>query len=182
MKISVAPLMKQPYGASETYDLGEEPITARSEHAALVEVGVHSVEGDARLTHTNPGILIQGDLRAEVEVECGRCLDRFVQAVPVHLGEQYYATIDVVTGNALPEPPPDAYTIGHDFQIDVTPLVREHVLLELPLKPLCQEECAGICPTCGLDQNLQPHRHEEHADERWSRLRTLLADFENQER
>lgn len=182
MRISVAPLMKQHYGATETHDLGEERITPRSEHAALLEHGVRSVEGSARLTHTNPGILIQGDLHADVELECGRCLDRFVATVPVHLGEQYYAMIDVVTGTPLPEPPPDAYTIGHDFDIDVTPLIREHVVLELPLKPLCREECAGICPVCGLDQNLRPHRHEGEGDERWSRLRTLLADFENQER
>lgn len=181
MRISVAPLMKQPYGARETYDLGESPITPRGEHAELLAIGARSVEGSALLTHTNPGILVQADLQAEVEMECGRCLDSFVAAVPLHLGEQYYAAIDVITGARLPEPPRDAYTIGHDFAIDVTPLVREHVLLELPLKPLCREECAGICPICGLDQNVRPHRHDEESDERWSRLRTLLADFDNQE-
>lgn len=178
MKISVAPLMKQPYGATERLDLSEERITPRSEHGALLEIGVRAVEGDALLTHTNPGILLQADLEADVELECGRCLDRFVAPIPVHVGEQYYAIIDVVTGASLPEPPRDAYTIGHDFDIDVTPLVREHVLLELPLKPLCREDCAGICPVCGRDQNREPHRHEEGSDERWSRLRTLLADFD----
>ncbi len=145
-------------------------------------MGVRGVKGDAVLTHTNLGILIQADLRADVERECGRCLDHFVEAVPMHLGEQYYATIDVVTGAPLPEPPRDTYMIGHDFEIDVTPLIREHVLLELPLKPLCREECAGICPTCGLDQNLRPHQHHEDADERWSRLRVLLADFDQKRR
>ena len=178
MKISVAPLMKQPYGAVETHDLGEAPITPRSEHAALLELGAVAVDGTARFTHTNLGVLVQGDVAADVELECGRCLDRFMSHVPARVEEQYYATIDVVTGAALPEPPPDARTIGHDFIIDVTPLIREHVLLELPLKPLCREECAGICPTCGVDQNLSPHRHEEAADERWSQLRTLLADYD----
>ena len=177
MKISVAPLLKQPYGATETYDLSEAPITPRSEHAALLEIGVRALEGDARFTHTNPGVFVQGGVRADVELECGRCLDRFVAAVPAGLEEQYYATIDVVTGSALPEAPSDAPTIGHDFVIDVTPLIREHVLLELPLKPLCRDDCAGICPTCGVDQNVRPHRHEEAEDERWSQLRTLLADF-----
>ncbi len=172
--------MKQPYGARERYDLGEERVTERSEHAELFELGVRSVDGSAVLTHTNPGILVEADLRADVEVECSRCLAHFVAGVPVHLAEQYYATIDVVTGARLPEPPRDAYTIGHDFEIEVTPLLREHVLLEMPLKPLCREQCAGICPRCGLDQNLQPHRHEEVADERWTRLRTLLADIANE--
>jgi uncharacterized protein len=178
MKISVAPLMKQPYGATETYDLGEAPVTPHSEHAALLEIGVRAVEGGALLTHTNPGVLVQADVRADVELECGRCLDRFVSRVPARIDEQYYATIDVVTGAALADPPRDAPTIGHDFRIDVTPLIREHVLLELPLKPLCRENCAGICPTCGVDQNVRPHRHEEAEDERWSQLRALLADFD----
>ncbi|TMD58520.1 MAG: DUF177 domain-containing protein [Chloroflexi bacterium] len=178
MKISVAPLMKQPYGVSETYDLGESPITPRSEHAALLEIGVRAVEGDALFTHTNPGILVQGTVRADVELECGRCLDRFIARVPARLEEQYYASIDVVSGAVLAEPPRDARVIGHDFLLDVTPLVREHVLLELPLKPLCRENCAGICPTCGVDQNERAHRHDEVEDERWSQLRTLLADFD----
>ena len=178
MKISVAPLMKQPYGASEIHDVSEAPITPRGEHATLLEIGVQAVEGDARFTHTNLGVLVQGTVRADVEFECGRCLDRFVSDVSARLEEQYYATIDVVSGAALPEPPPDAPAIGHDFLIDVTPLIREHVLLELPLKPLCREACAGICPTCGIDQNVRPHRHDNaDEDERWSQLRTLLADF-----
>ncbi|HKW79086.1 MAG TPA: DUF177 domain-containing protein [Candidatus Limnocylindria bacterium] len=169
--------MKQPYGATETHDLAEAAITPHSDHAALLELGAHAVEGEARLTHTNPGILVQGVVRTDVELECGRCLDRFVSRVPARIEEQYYATIDVVSGVPLADPPPDARTIGHDFVIDVTPLIREHVLLELPLKPLCREDCAGICPMCGVDQNVRPHRHEEVADERWSQLGKLLADF-----
>ena len=178
MKISVAPLMKQPYGAVETHDLGEAPITPRSEHAALLELGAVAVDGTARFTHTNPGAYLEGEAKATVAQQCSRCLTAIETPVSTAFAEQYYATIDVVTGAALPEPPPDARTIGHDFIIDVTPLIREHVLLELPLKPLCREECAGICPTCGVDQNLSPHRHEEAADERWSQLRTLLADYD----
>jgi len=178
LKISVAPLMKQPYGVTETHELSESPITPHSEHAALLELGVRAVEGDALFTHTNPGILVQGEVRADVELDCGRCLDRFIASVPARVEEQYYATIDVVSGTALAEPPRDARLIGHDFLLDVTPLIREHVLLELPLKPLCREDCAGICPTCGLDQNRRSHGHDEVEDERWSQLRALLADFD----
>jgi uncharacterized protein len=181
VKISVAPLLKQPYGATETYDLGESPITAHSEHAALLEIGARAVDGTARLTHTNPGVLVQGTVTADVELECSRCLDRFIARVPARVEEQYYATIDVVSGAPVTEPPRDARTVGHDFVIDVTPLIREHVLLELPLKPLCREDCAGICPICGVDQNVRAHRHDEIADERWSQLRALLADYGKKE-
>lgn len=175
MKISVAPLLKQPYGASESFDLGEEVITEHSEHAGLMDVGVYAVRGDVRCTHTNLGVYAEGRVEADVDLECGRCLRRFTAPLALGVGEQYYATLDVVTGARLPEPPRDAYTIGHDFLIDFTPLLREHVILEAPLKPLCEEACAGICPTCGVDQNVRPHRHEEEPDERWSKLGALLA-------
>lgn len=177
MKISVAPLLKQPYGATEEYDLSEEVIDERSEHAGLLDVGVRRVRGGVTATHTNPGVYVEGEVEATVGLECSRCLDRFDGAMPVHLSEQYYATIDVATGARLEEAPRDSYTIGHDFNIDFTPLLWEHILLEVPLQPLCRVACAGICPVCGIDQNAQPHRHEAEPDERWSELRTLLAGF-----
>lgn len=180
MKISVAPLLKQPYGATEEYDLGEEVIAPHSEHAGLLDVGVRRVRGGVTATHTNPGVYVEGDVDAALGLECSRCLDRFEGTVSLQLSEQYYATIDVVTGARLEDPPRDAYTIGHDFVIDFTPLLREHILLEVPLKPLCREACAGICPVCGIDQNEQPHRHEAGPDERWSGLRTLLAGFKSE--
>lgn len=181
MKISVAPLLKRPYGASEQYDLGEASIDQRSEHAGLLDAPARSIAGSLLFTHTNLGVYVAGELSASVELECGRCLDRFSASLPVRVSEQYYTTIHVQTGAPLAAPPRDAYVIGHDFIIDVTPLLREQILLELPLKPLCRESCAGICPSCGLDQNEHPHRHAE-ADERWSRLRQLLADFQPEDR
>lgn len=177
MKISVAPLLKQPYGTSEEYDLGEDAVTGRSEHAGLLDAGVRSVHGVVRATHTQPGVYVEGDLGATVELECSRCLARFDRRVSLHLGELYYTRLDVLSGARLPDPPRDAYTIGHDFLIDFTPLVREHVLLELPPKPLHDEACRGICPICGVDQNQRPHRHEAEPEERLAKLRTLLADF-----
>lgn len=181
MKISVAPLLRQPYGASERLDLGESPITSHGEHRALREIGVAHVVGDALFTHTNPGILVVGAVEATVELDCARCLDRFSRAVPVRFVDHYYATIDVATGAAQPPPPPDAYTIGHDFVIDVTPLLREHILLELPWKPLDRPDCLGLCPVCGRKQVGSLHEHAEPQDERWSELRELLTKLRNEE-
>lgn len=173
MKIHVAPLLKEPYGTTAEYDIGEPLITERSEHAALLDTGVRAVSGVAVLAHTTPGIYVQAEVRAEVELECARCLTRFSRSLRVHADEQYYATIDVLTGAPLSAAPRDAYTIGHDFVIEVSPLLREHVLLELPAKPLCHASCAGLCPECGADQSERPHRHAPQVDERWSALRAL---------
>ncbi len=180
MKIDVAALLKQPYGSTEGYDIGEERVTERSEHAALAELGVRAVSGSARLTHTNLGVYVEADVEAEMNLECARCLDLFWRPIPVRAQEQYYTRFDVVSGAPRPDAPRDAYTIGHDFLIDVSKLLREHILLELPPKPLCRESCAGICPICGEDQNERPHRHAPEADERWSALGEL-ANLRNRE-
>lgn len=169
----MASLLKEPFGSTAEYDVGEARVTERSEHAALLDAGVRAVSGTAVLAHTTPGVYVQADVRAEMELECARCLTRFSRSLRVRADEQYYATIDVVSGAPLAAAPRDAYTIGHDFVMDVSPLLREHVLLELPAKPLCGESCAGLCPECGIDQNERPHRHAPQVDERWSTLRAL---------
>lgn len=179
MKIDVAPLLKQPYGSTERYDIGEAVVTERSEHAALRQAGVRAVAGTAVLAHTNPGIYVDADVAAEVELECARCLDRFSHPLAVRAQEQYYTKFDVVTGAPRPAAPRDACSIGHDFVIDVSELLREHILLELPPKPLCDQSCAGICPVCGIDQNERPHRHAPETDERWSALKALV-DFRSE--
>jgi len=55
--------------------------------------------------------------------------------------------------------------------IDLEPLVRDAVVLDLPFQPLCQENCSGLCVTCGADLNIEPdHSHETPVDPRWERL------------
>jgi uncharacterized protein len=64
-------------------------------------------------------------------------------------------------------------------QLDLGPMVRELVLMELPAAPLCGDDCAGICPTCGVDRNEAPCRCEEDAtDPRWAGLDALRAELE----
>ncbi len=77
---------------------------------------------------------------------------------------------------ALSEAPRDAKTIGSDFRIDVTPLLREELILATPFAPLHRPDCKGLCPVCGRDLNDEPHSHDEPTDERWAKL-GVLKDF-----
>lgn len=176
MKISVAPLLKQDVGATAEYRVAEDPIDPRGENAGLREAGAVSIQAEILATHTNPGAYLEGGADASVEVSCARCL-RPVQT-PVHadFAEQFYATIGVVHGEPLPQAPRDAKIIGADFRIDLTPLLREELILATPLAPLCRPDCKGLCERCGRDLNLEPHGHEEPTDERWARLQQL-KDF-----
>jgi uncharacterized protein len=68
---------------------------------------------------------------------------------------------------------PDAFAI-HNDQIDLAPMVRETVLIELPDAPLCRIDCAGLCPTCGVDFNVdQCGCAAPIVDARWAALDAL---------
>jgi uncharacterized protein len=176
MKINVAPLLKQPIGTQADYEITESPIDPRGENAGLTEAGATSIEATFVATHTNPGAYLEGDARATIAEQCSRCLRPIETPVEAHFAEQYYSTIDVVSGDPNDAPPRDAKRIGSDFKIDLTPLLREELILATPLAPLCGPNCKGLCLECGRDLNLEPHDHEALVDERVSKL-AKLKDF-----
>jgi uncharacterized protein len=174
--INVAPLLKEPVGAQVEFHVGEDPIDERGDNAGLREAGATSIAADIQATHTNPGAYLEGGADARVEVECSRCLRSFETPVHADFAEQYYQTIGVMNGEALSEPPRDSKTIGSDFKIDLTPLLREELILATPLAPLHAPDCKGLCTVCGRDLNTDPHSHDDAIDARWARLEAL-KDF-----
>lgn len=173
MKVSIAPLLKLPLGDRLELHVDEAPIDPHGENADLLEADVSAIHADIDATHTNPGALLEGDVLATVEQECSRCLRPIGSPVETHFAEQYYATLNVETGAPMPDPPLDAKVIGHDFLVDLTPLLLEEIILATPQAPLCRPDCTGLCPVCGADLNESPHEHAAAADERWSALRGL---------
>ena len=173
MKINVAPLLKQPVGTQAEFEIEESPIDPRGENGGLTEAGATSIDAEIVATHTNPGAYLEGDAKATISEQCSRCLKPIETPVESHFAEQYYSTIDVMSGDAKDAPPPDTKRIGSDFKIDLTPLLREELILATPLAPLCKPDCKGLCLECGRDQNEDPHDHDAPVDERWSKLQEL---------
>ena len=66
----------------------------------------------------------------------------------------------------------EAYPLRGD-ELDLEPLARDAVILELPLAPLCSEGCLGLCPTCGANRNTEPCACAPPSDPRWSALDAL---------
>lgn len=176
MRISVAPLLKQPIGSHEDLHVGEDPIDQRGQNAELAAAGFASFDAHVRATHTDPGAYLEGRASGEVEQQCSRCLRQITSPVTTDFAEQYYATIGVVSGEELPEAPLDAKTIGSDFRVDLAPLLREELILAMPQAPLCRPDCKGLCAECGRDLNEEPHEHERGVDDRWAALRDLHPD------
>jgi uncharacterized protein len=134
---------------------------------------------DVRMTITpeEDRYLIQGDVRGRVRLECGRCL------APVTLPVMAPCAINAVplSGDATDE---DRHELGRG-DLDVTfftglvlnldDLVREQLLLNIPMRPLCREGCLGLCPSCRKNRNEGPCGCRESApvDPRLEGLRKL---------
>ena len=176
MIVNVAPLLKQPVGAQADYRVAESPIDPHGENSGLLEAGAVSIDADILATHTNPGAYLEGEADAKLEATCSRCLVPIEAPVHTEFAEQYYARFGVVAGEPLGEAPTDAKTIGSDFKIDLTPLLREELILAAPLAPLCRPDCKGLCAVCGEDLNRRPHEHQSAVDERFAELEKL-RDF-----
>ena len=133
--INVAQLLKKPIGSSYIYDVAE----------VINEQASDVIEGGVRLTCTGRGILVQGKLSAELELMCSRCLKFFLYPVSFSIEEEFLSTVDVASGLLLPvSKDSEGFTINSNHLLDLGELICEYILLNLPLKPLCQPDCAGI--------------------------------------
>jgi uncharacterized protein len=95
-----------------------------------------------------------GDVRTTLELVCSRCIEPFRLPVASHFDLRYWpakeAERDSETEIAQDDLETSYYT---DDQIDLNELLREQFYLALPMKPLCREDCRGLCPQCGTNLN-----------------------------
>ena len=168
MQINVSQLLKESIGSARDYEAGE-----------LIEVTGDSsgtgVQGKVRLLRTHQGVLVKGELRAEVGLNCSRCLSLFHYPVTLKIEEEYLPTIDIASGVPLSSSEePGSFIIDEHHVIDLTEAIRQYSLLAIPIKPLCREDCAGLCPSCGQNLNQGPCGCPPRAaNHRWSELSKL---------
>lgn len=150
MQINVAQQLKGAIGSMRDYEVsGTIDISGDS--------NTIPVQGKVDLTRTDRGILVKGVLGAEVELTCSRCLSLFNCPLSLSIEEEYFPTTDVISGASLPlSDDPDRFTIDEHHVLDLTEALRQCALLAIPMKPLCHEDCAGLCPNCGHNLNLGP--------------------------
>lgn len=165
MLVNVATQLKEDIGSVRNYEINEEIDVFSNGHASVVEGGV-------KLTRTDRSILATGSLRTTVEITCSRCLRPFDYPIAFGIEEEYFPSIDVVTGAKLPPPEEDtSLIIDERHLLDLTEVMRQNALLSIPMKPLCEESCAGLCPECGNNLNQGPCGcSTQRIDPRWSKL------------
>lgn len=103
---------------------------------------------------TGTEITIKGNLRADVELQCSRCLKDFknVLHIPVNAVYQPVEELKVEEIHELKGEELDTafYSVG---ELDILDILREQIILSIPMKPLCNDLCKGICTKCGADLN-----------------------------
>ncbi|MGK2348773.1 YceD family protein [Actinomyces sp. W5033] len=132
---------------------------------------------DATLTSVDDGVLVRGGAQAHVHAECVRCLRDIDQERRVSFDELYYLPEAAAAQRAEGDEEADDVFLLGDTSLDLEPALRDALVLDLPLRPLCREDCAGLCPHCGerLD-DLPAGHHHEVLDPRWSALAGLLGE------
>ncbi len=174
MIYNVAQLLKAPVGTTQVVDLDETDALDLEDEAVKL---AGPIRGRLRLRRTNQGILVDGPIEVLVELDCVRCLETFTLPISFRLEEQFYPTIDVITGLSLPESENELiFPIDPNHQLDLREAIRQNLLLALPMQPLCKEDCAGLCPQCGKKLNEGPCDCPPPSDERMSVLGDLLKE------
>jgi uncharacterized protein len=142
-----------------------------------VPVGAE-LELDLRLESVMDGVLVSGTVTAPVSGECGRCLTAVSDTLAVTVQELFVYS-EAGPGSTQDDEDGVAQMQG-DF-LDLVPTLRDAVVLALPLTPLCQEDCQGLCATCGerLDDLPVGHTHDT-TDARWGALSGLLEQTDQE--
>ncbi len=156
------------------YDLMHRPGEMRDNELDIVVpegfgnavIGIQTggvLQVDTRMESLHDGILVSGIARGTADGECVRCLIEVKLPVKVEFAELFAYSFDEAFD----------YTV-HDDHVDLEPVVRDAVVLSLPFQPVCQEDCLGLCPECGVRLLDNPgHEHEAPIDPRWGALAGL---------
>jgi uncharacterized protein len=131
---------------------------------------------EVRLESVTEGVLATGTVTGTVAGECGRCLTGFTEDLEVDFIELFAypnsATEETTDPDEVPRLEGD--------HLDLEPVVRDTVVLSLPLTPLCRPDCGGLCPQCGerLDDLPEDHTHVQ-LDPRWAALAERFGVADN---
>ena len=149
----------------KTKDIGDEGVDIR---VAMTEAWLKAESPDVDMRPSEEGItfsgrlepagdeyLLRGVLRGGLVTQCVRCLEPATLAIDVPVTLTFVES-EELSGEEEDEDDEEDVSTFQDGVIDLGPELRDELLLALPMGPLCREDCAGICPTCGVNRNLTP--------------------------
>jgi uncharacterized protein len=162
LKVSVAEILNRP-GEYRDLDLRPAFEDVRTE---LAHLGTGPLDTRLKAESVVEGILVSGRVAGTASLRCARCLKDFDGSVSLDVCELF-----TTPGHELPEE--EAYKV-QGMEIDLGPMLRDALVLALPLNPVCDEACMGLCAGCGKNLNHGECECEETGiDPRWAGLTAL---------
>lgn len=175
MKISIQDVAES---GLELIFSGEQGVLFQALEAAQVPEGIRidpAITGRLQVRKSGDEILFAAQVRAAISYQCARCLEWTTTSREVD--------VNLVVRKGEPSLPPEYEMEASDAdeivaegpEIDAGRIIVQELLLELPMKPLCREDCPGICPVCGGRRGEGECRcsGEEPVDSRWAELEKL---------
>jgi len=173
MKISVERLFGHDVDAIDV----DERLALRGDLKGRYPGGVRV---EARIGRISRGVYVEGFVEGVEQETCVRCLERFTRPVRVEIAEPFSEEV------AVKDAPISDVAPLVDRTVDFDALVGELLEVDEPIAAICAEDCAGICPTCGRNRNLEPcacdrtaRANSAPADERMAGLAKFLQEHEN---
>ncbi|WP_299534146.1 DUF177 domain-containing protein [uncultured Streptomyces sp.] len=186
----------------DTHELGRRPgalkrLTRTVEAPGSPVMGIDGVIGvpegapvvlDIRLESVMEGVLVTGTARATAEGECVRCLEPLTIEVEADFQEMFsYPDADDRGRGKTADTADDAEDdedvfFLEDGLLDLESVLRDAVVLALPLQPVCREDCAGLCSECGIRLDDNPGHHHDALDMRWAALQGLADTVQDGEK
>lgn len=172
MKINVTNIPEEGLNVQFSKDEGwSRQIFTEKENLGL---SLGSVDGSVTLRRIRETLYLEGDIRTHTETECSRCLE----AASLSISTSFKYVLSPAQAEHEEEQELSAEDMDivyyQDDLIDLDPLIIEQILLQIPMKVLCSEDCRGLCPHCGI--NLNQHScqcHDERIDIRLASLKKL---------
>ncbi|NEA68751.1 DUF177 domain-containing protein [Streptomyces sp. SID12488] len=179
----------------DTHELGRRPGALQRltrEIDAPKDLGIQGVIGvpegtpmvlKLRLESVMEGVLVTGTARARAKGECVRCLEPLEQELTADFQEMFSYPDADDRGRVKAEPADDAeddedVLFIEDGLFDLESVLRDAVVLALPMQPVCQEDCPGLCSECGARLADDPEHHHDAVDIRWAALQGLVGSLE----
>ncbi|WAU86556.1 DUF177 domain-containing protein [Streptomyces sp. Qhu-G9] len=183
----------------DTHELGRRPGALQRltrEIDTPKDFGIQGVIGvpegaplklELRLESVMEGVLVTGTARALAKGECVRCLEPIEQQLETDFQEMFSYPDADDRGRVKAEPADDAEEdedtlFIEDGLFDLEPVLRDAVVLALPMQPVCQDDCPGLCSQCGARLADDPDHHHDAVDIRWAALQGLAGSLEDGEK
>lgn len=162
--IPVHELTRRP-GHTSSLQLAIDLDDAMGQGAASVPAGT-KIEVDLRLESIHEGVLATGEVFTKATSLCSRCLEPLELEVEVDFQELFAYSLEQE----------DDFLV-QDEKIDLEQAITDAVVLSLPFKPVCSEDCLGLCSECGVKLAEDPeHVHQAQSDSRWSELESFRKE------